>query len=188
MPFSYHNVDIKFILNKEEFASLKTLYDESPVMYAHQDYNLFNVEKRIVKSEDHKNNIAINRLDKYGNQFGLIPHSHYFLKYPEWSFTKCHIDNKKLVQKTIITFVDVSKDLVGGDSLFYEPYWDLPQEPNTYVKRKKNSKAYNAVDIIPVIAPNKIGSSLIYDATTTHGVTQVRRGHRTVLVSWFKHQ
>lgn len=183
MPFKYENVESLNLINSEEFKSLVELYKSIPPTFAHQDYNLFHLQKKRVPPKNYKN-AGLQKINEYGLQYGEL-HSHYFLKYTPGSFTKFHRDRVHTL--SVVTFIEKSTNLVGGDTLFYEPYYETTPKENHYVKKIDDQKNDHQ-HIIPIVAPSRIGTSLAYQAETKHAVSRVDRGHRIVLVSWFKHQ
>lgn len=181
MVNQWHNFKIEKILSDEEMQSLWDLYRKSRHEPIHQFYNLFNLDRYNPKSEDIRANSGIQRLDSYAAKRGLKLYSHYFLKYVPYSFTRLHEDNNKIVEKTIITFLESSDDLVGGDTLVMDRHYELPNDENTTRKGPNNHRG----NIVPVVAPSQNGNSLVYNHDVLHGVSQVRQGHRIVLVSWY---
>lgn len=169
------------LLEDGDLDELMSILESGKTRFAHQDYNLFNVEKTIVKSE-HWNCRALQNIRKGAPDMALA--SHYFLKYGEGSFTRVHTDNYEIVTKTIITFLS-SDGLVGGDTLVFDKYMQRSRRSTHYAKRG-DKRAPVGKDIIPVTVRAMDGESLIYNASVSHGVTQVESGTRLVLVSWFK--
>jgi len=187
MPYSrYHNLfTADIIQSNAEIESLINLYHSLKPHYAHQDYNLFYLEKRQLKSENYSNKV-VQKINDYGSSLGLENYVHYFLRYTEGSFTKLHRD--EAVDKTIITFVEQSPNLIGGETLFYDRYRAVEVSENHYLKTKDDTKSLDGQDIIPVIAPSRTGQSVVYGREVKHGVCEVSSGYRIVLVSWFKNQ
>lgn len=179
MVNQWHNFKIDTILSDAEMRCLWDLYNKSRHEYIDQFYNLFNLHRYNPRSEDLKDCPAIKHLNNYAAMRGLKNYSHYFLKYVPYSFTRLHEDNSDLVEKTIITFLESSEDLVGGDTLVYDRHYDLPQ------KGLRKGPLNHKKDIVPVVAPSSNGNSLVYNHDVLHGVSQVRQGHRIVLVSWY---
>ena len=176
-----HNYTVTTIFTKDQINELWDLYHETPVEYAYQDYNLFNVEKRILRPSVYKKYGAMKHLDDMMYKQGLKTHSHYFLKYPPNSFTRLHQDNKSSSTKTVVTFLE-THNLKGGETIVLEKHFDLPQPENTYCKR---TRSVHGESVVPVILPSESGSSLIYNWNITHGVGYVHQGHRIVLISWY---
>jgi len=172
------NYTVDQIFSKEEIDNIKKLYEKSECRLAHQDYNLFSVEKRHVRSQDYTS--EIHRLNEYANMKSM---GHYFVKYELDSFTRLHVDNDKEVGKTIVTLIE-TRDLVGGETLMYDVYPKQPRPKNKYAKRKGDEVNYGK-DIVPLIVPLEDGDSVIYDHNVKHGVCKVHQGYRIVLVSWY---
>ena len=177
------NYQVEKILNDADLTDLKSLFDMLPEGLAHQDYNLFDVDKRTIPS---KNFIApLNKIRNRGeNNNSLKLMAHYFVKYEKDSFTKMNNDDEKVVKQTIVTMIE-TKNLVGGDTLVLDKYVKTSRPKNKYAKRAGKKAPVNH-DIIPDIVKLKDGESVIYDGKVLHGVTKVHEAHRIVLVSWFK--
>ena len=88
----------------------------------------------------------------------------YLLHYNEGSFTGLHHDNAKQSHKTSITLIDKSEDLVGGQPIIINHMG------------------------APVIPEHQVGQTMWYDQKIVHGVTRVEKGHRKVLVTWWKNK
>ena len=169
---------VETIFSEEEINNLKDLYNLQDESLAHQDYNLFNVDKRHVRSQTYTNEIL--KLNQYA---GMRSMGHYFVKYVPDSFTRIHSDNNEVVGKTIVTLVD-TVDLVGGETLMFDVYPRQPRPSNKYAKRTDKDVSYDQ-DIVPLIVPMVDGQSVVYDHNIRHGVCKVHSGHRIVLVSWY---
>jgi len=179
----YHKFYKRNILTKEQLQSAWDLYHEIPIKYAHQDYSLFNVEKRNANSSQKKTNPALISIDKYmKDRYGYDNQSHYFLKYVPYSWTRVHTDNINTVTKTVITLLEESNDLIGGETLVWDKHYDLPTPKGSYVQRTGSVHRKQEVPCTPKL---NSGESLVYDNGTRHGVSLVERGHRIVLVSWY---
>ena len=98
--------------------------------------------------------------------------------YDPGSYTRLHSDNDDDVGLTIVTLVD-TVDLVGGDTLVMLP---APKEQKIGYQKGDDHKGR----VVPKIVQMKTGESVIYDRSLLHGVTQIERGKRLVLVSWFR--
>lgn len=172
------------IFNSEEIADLLSLFNSLSKEFAHQDYNLFDIEKRSIPHKYYKEHSSLLKLNDYFSD--LTPHTHYFLKYTSEAFTRMHTDNDSIIKQTCVTVIE-TKDLVGGDTLMLDTYTKNKRPRNKYAKRvKRETHGPIGKDVIPVIVKHNDGDSVIYDPKTNHGVTQVEQGHRIVLVSWFK--
>lgn len=181
-PFAVRSIMYKVekIFTDDQITALKHMYNGCEPQWAHQDYNLFDVEKRLVRQKidvDFLNSIL-------ENYTGRQSHSHYFLKYVEDSFTRLHTDNVDDVGMTVVTYID-SQDLVGGHALAFETY-DKRERPTDRYAKRKNEQAPIGKDIIPVVIEAEVGDSIVYGKELRHGVSQVSKGYRTVLISWFK--
>lgn len=173
------NYTVDRLFTTKELDNLKSLYLMCEKRLAHQDYNLFDVEKRMIHPKLYTDEIK--KVDKYAE---MTPMSHYFVKYSEGSFTRLHTDDRRTVGKTIVTLVE-SNGLIGGETLMYEVYPHKPRPKNKYAKRSNKEVSYGK-SIIPVVVPMEDGQSVVYGHDVTHGVCQVHSGDRLVLVSWYK--
>lgn len=167
------------MFTESEILNLKGLYDRSESLPAHQDYNLFDLEKRHVRSQDYIPEIF--KLNEYAEMKSM---GHYFLKYTKDSFTRMHTDNDAIVTKTIVTLIE-TKDLIGGETLLFDKYPLKPRPSNKYAKRTPKDDSYDK-DIIPTVVQLQDGQSVIYNHAVNHAVCRVHEGHRIVLISWFK--
>ena len=174
------NYQVEKFFTEEETDNLLSLFISLPENLAHQDYNLFDVDKRPIPFSQWSKEIE--KLNAYQSE--LEPQAHYFIKYPVNSFTRLHTDNNKVVKKTVVTILE-TKNLIGGETLLFNTYNKRSRPANKYAKRG-NKPAPVGKDIIPVVVNINDGDSIIYDANTNHGVSQVIQGHRIVLISWFK--
>jgi predicted 2-oxoglutarate/Fe(II)-dependent dioxygenase YbiX len=86
----------------------------------------------------------------------------YILKYGPNSFTGMHQDNSEESQKTSITLIEQSNDIVGGKAIITD-----------------NMGA-------PIIVEQQVGQTLWYDQSLWHGVSKIEKGERKVLVTWWK--
>jgi len=86
----------------------------------------------------------------------------YILKYGPNSFTSMHQDHPEESQKTSITLLEQSDDIVGGKAI-------IIGNLNT-----------------PVIVEQQVGQTVWYDQSLWHGVTEIEKGERKVLVTWWK--
>ena len=179
---TFHNFKELRVINDSDLKQLKNLYRSIETEHCHEDYNLHFVEKKSV-GNGNQNHPIIKKINQYMiDNEGLGPHVHYFLRYNPWSWTRMHQDNKGTVTKTLITFIETSDDLVGGDTIVYDRHYDLPPPEGHTVKRTRSIHKEN---VVPVVANHKAGASVLYSWNVSHGVSMVRRGHRIVLVSWF---
>lgn len=178
-----HTFYEKKLLTEEDIQDCWKLYHELPERWCYQDHSLFNVDKRNLRSV-HNKLPFLKKLNSYiESRYGLVHDSSYFLKYVKWSFTRVHVDNIGLPTKTIITFLEQSEDLEGGETIVYDKHFDLPVPPGHQVNRTGSIHRANEVPCTPKITD---GNCLVYDSTTKHGVSMLTKGHRIVLVSWYK--
>ena len=164
---------VDHIINEDDRHELIDLYNSLPSSVAHQDYNLYKVDKRILRTDQINN--AIKKVIDYSK---LETYSHYFVMYDPGSYTRLHSDNDDDVGLTIVTLVD-TVDLVGGDTLVMLP---APKEQKIGYQKGDDHKGR----VVPKIVQMKTGESVIYDRSLLHGVTQIEKGKRLVLVSWFR--
>lgn len=170
---------IEKIFTDEEIAEIVLLFHATQAELAHQDYNLFDVDKR---HPPKTSQIPVLRtMDRF---IDLSPISHYFVMYQEESFTAIHTDHDGFVKMTAVTLLE-EKDLVGGETLVFNRYQKKSRPSSKYAKRGKGRAPVGEANI-PVIARLKVGETIIYDASVKHGVAQVESGQRLVLVSWYK--
>jgi len=174
---------VENILTPNQISELVSLYNSLPSNPAHQDYNLFDVDKRQPRSEDREGVNAFSALDHFAGK-ELKSYSHYFLEYGSDAFTKFHTDAHTYVYQTMITVLD-DRELVGGESLVMLPYEKRQRPANKYAKRGEGNEAPLGETIIPKVVGLNKGQTLIYDKDLMHGVAQVESGTRLVLVSWY---
>ena len=178
------------IINQKELEYLKQLYNNSPKQFHTQDVNLFNVYKcHIPRKMPPEDIVTIRRVANTIQHYTQAKESlaHYFLKYIEGSFTNVHIDNPNRVNKTAVTLIDASTDLVGGDAILLkkitkEDLLEGKSQPENVLNPSKGKRD----PFIPLLIKQEIGSTMVYDKFTQHGVARVEKGHRLVLISWFK--
>ena len=163
------------IINESDRHELIDLYNSTPSRVAHQDYNLYKVDKRPVYSFDGQSCNAISKIMKHS---GKETYSHYFVMYEPGSYTRMHSDNDEDVGLTIVTLVD-AVNLIGGDTLVM---LQAPKEDKNGYQKGDDHKGR----VMPKIVQMNTGDSVIYDRSLLHGVTQIEQGKRLVLVSWFK--
>ena len=161
------------IINNDDRHSLIDLYNSIPSSVAHQDYNLYKVDKRPLRSSDQIS--AIKKIEQYA---GKQTYSHYFVMYEPGSYTRMHTDNDDDVGLTIVTLID-TVNLVGGETIVQLP---APKDEKIGYQKGEDHKGR----VVPKIVRMVEGDSVIYDRSLLHGVTQVELGKRLVLVSWFK--
>lgn len=174
-------VKVEKIFNDEERSNLLGYYNSLEPVHWHQQYNLFEVERRDVPGTM-RFSPEFEKLSEYS---GLKTMAHYFLKYGEGSFARAHEDNDTSL--TIVTLLD-SKDLVGGEAICKLPYQHRPRPADKKVSRsgpERQKPPYNR-EIINYVIDAKEGDSIVYGPSLRHSVSLVTQGHRIVLISWFK--
>jgi len=177
--------NLQTLLTSDEIDYLNTVYDKCKKEKVKRFYNLFYLIKAscIDDNRDEQYKALINKLE---DAVGLKIYGDYFLEYVEGSFTKTHADNEQDVGKTVITLINKSDDLIGGESIGFEPHYktnDVEFDINWY--SKSDGDYNNGEDIIPVVMRQEVGESLIYPHSFIHGVSRVEKGFRRVFVTWF---
>ena len=172
---------VENIISDTHRKQLIDVYNSLPSELAHQDYNLFDVDKRHPEKSQVEME-CFGLIDQYAYNYEKT-FRHYFLDYTEESFTKFHSDNDDAVGLTIVTFLDASDDLVGGQAMAMLPYEKRGRPENKYRK----GDAPIGERCIPKVIDMHVGQSLVYDKHLIHGVGQVERGNRLVLISWYGH-
>ena len=178
------------ILLQEDVEYLKALYGRLTPTFYQRDFNLFNVYKsHVPKKMPQKEVIILRRIANTIQQYAQAKESlaHYFLKYIEGSFTNVHVDNPNRVNKTAVTLLDASEDLLGGEVILLkkitkEDLLEGQSQPEDVLNPSKGKRD----PFIPLLIKQEIGSTMVYDKFIQHGVARVERGHRLVLISWFK--
>ena len=179
MPTNYYT---KQLVKEENREDLWQAYENCLEEEVHQDWNLWYLKKRQMKQSYWKQWQSIHDIDRYMfREHNARTAVHYFLKYVPDSYTRMHQDNKDTVTKTVITFVEESPDLVGGDTLVFDQHYSKPLIEGAINK----GKTAKSLDLVPVTVKTGQYQSLIYDWNVQHGVTRVFSGHRIVLVSWY---
>lgn len=172
---------VENILSDRQVSDLINLFLSMPSNPAHQDYNLFDVDKRHPTGEQREGIDAFGALEKFAER---ELYSHYFLEYGPEAFTRMHTDNVDDVGLTMVTVL--KSDCIGGDTLVHLPYEKRQRPSNKYAKREKGQEAPIDQKIIPKVVQVKDGQTMIYKRDLLHGVGQVEKGTRLVLVSWYK--
>lgn len=174
-------VKVENIFQPVDIENLLSYYHSIKANHWHQQYNLFDVERRDVPGSV-KKLPEFSMLEEYA---GMKTSAHYFLKYTEGSFARSHEDNKS--DLTIVTVLN-TKDLLGGQAICKLPY-EAKSRPS-WKKAARSGKEKNVppygVDIINYIINVKDGDSIVYGPSLKHSVSLVTQGHRIVLISWFK--
>ena len=167
---------VENIIDENDRVNLISLYKSLKQRKAYQDYNLFQLDKRLIGSE-HFEAGPFQKLRKYADK---QVYSHYFLMYEEGAFTKMHTDNDDEIGLTIVTLLD-EVDLVGGETIVHLPYQKKQKQDDQYIK----GDMMDGQRAVPKIVPVEKGQSMVYDRSLLHGVCQVEQGKRLVLVSWY---
>ena len=177
------NWDKKNILNADDINEARDLFKTVKLKEYHQYYNLFDVKRCDLPSKG--NYGFVNRISETLGVSELIG-SPYFLLYETNSFTREHEDNE--TGTTVVTLIESSTDLVGGEALIFDMYGVRPRPSHKEERRTKRERANPpySKNIIPRIVPMEQGDSLIYGPDLRHGVTQVEQGTRLVLITWWR--
>ena len=109
-------------LTSSDVNDLIELYDSLESNMAHQDYNLFDVDKRLIESGLRKTG-AFSKLEQAAGKDKKL-YSHYFLDYLPESFTRSHTDNVDDVVMTMVTILDET-----GLTLFSYGRWTIVSPP-----------------------------------------------------------
>ena len=146
-------------------------YFEEGKVYKEENYNLRKVWQ---KSIDYEDPIQVEMVDRVQlaaettTRMELLPCRNAFLcDYTEGSWAKGHTDDGSASDCSVITMIDLSKNLNGGEA---------------YFTKTKESLDYHKM--IP--GPLENGDSLMYGGNMFHGVEEVFSGRRLVLITWFK--
>ena len=188
--------EIATLLTPKERKHLLALKETCVSLDAHQDYNLFDCTKTQIHPKHlgmYSNKfspIAAEALEKLAaaarerKDIGLgATVAQYFLDYTEGGFTKFHTDDDSSVALTMVTLLD-EQDLEGGETVLQQVYEHKARPQHKYAKRDSDDGPYGQ-RIVPVVVPVDVGDTMIYDKGLMHGVAKVRKGLRTVLVTWY---
>lgn len=180
------NWDKRFILDSEDLTEARNLYDEHSreVREFHQYFNLFDVKRIDVHGKWNEWNCVNKVSDSLGvKQMIGTP---YFLLYEPGSFTRMHRDHE--TGTTVVTLIDSSDDLIGGDTLIMDTYGSRPRARHKEQKRSgpEDDQPPYGRPIIPRVVPMDRGDTLVYGPNLKHGVAQVDQGTRLVLITWWK--
>lgn len=168
---------VENIISEDDRVELIKLYNSIPTNKASQDYNLFKVDKRRISKEQLQDK-TFSKLDQYADR---PIYSHYFVMYEEGAFTRMHTDNEDDITLTIVTLLD-SQDLIGGETIVSLPHEYKGRQENEYRKGNVPNKEHR---IVPKVVNVDKGQSMVYNRSLLHGVAQVEKGKRLVLVSWY---
>lgn len=181
------NYSVENILTDRDVQDLCKEFLSLPEKKWHQDYNLFDVDKRHPTWD--KDSVRLPAYDKLEKRAGLKLFSHYYLLYELDSFTRMHTDDDERVGLTMVTLLDRPEGTVGGVPIVQLKYTKRERPSNKDARRSKD-KEKNGLPPVgePIIiraVDMKPGQTLIYDHKMRHGVSQVEKGKRLVLISWF---
>jgi hypothetical protein len=177
------NYEVLDIFNKEDIKLFNKIYDECTNERVKRLHNLFYVDYRNIPSD--KAGVI---KDKLGKRFKLSTDRNYFLNYTEGSFTRRHADVGQQSQCTVITLLEKSDDLIGGETIVYTKHYkkdNFEFDVNRY-KRLDDKDDEQGADIVPHVVNLEVGQSVVYDVEMLHEVAEVLKGNRKVLVSWLK--
>jgi hypothetical protein len=175
------NYEVLKLFNDEEIAELNRIYDECINERVKRLHNLFYLDYRSFPTSPN-----CPYKEKLSSHFNMKADRMYYLEYYEGSFTRRHSDADEQSQRTVITMIDKSDDLEGGDTIVYLPHFkndEFEFDVNRY-KRDNEKDDEQGSNIIPVVLNLSVGESVTYDANLLHEVALVTKGHRRVLVSW----
>ena len=163
---------VEQLITKKDRHELIDYFKSLPSNVGHIDYNLYNIDKRYLKQNPPE---AIKKIEE---RAGRKNYSHYFVMYDEGSYTKMHTDNDDQIGLTIVTLID-TVNLVGGETIAMIP-----------AKLSESKEGYQKGDdhkgrVVPRVIRMDVGDSVIYDRSLLHGVSEIEKGKRLVLVSWF---
>ena len=163
---------VEQLITKEDRHELIDYFKSLPSNVGHIDYNLYNIDKRYLKQNPPE---AIKKIEE---RAGRKNYSHYFVMYDQGSYTKMHTDNDDQIGLTIVTLID-TVNLVGGETIAMIP-----------AKLSESKEGYQKGDdhkgrVVPRVIRMDVGDSVIYDRSLLHGVSEIEKGKRLVLVSWF---
>tara|TARA_R110002074_G_scaffold1833_5_gene10801 strand:- start:229 stop:813 length:585 start_codon:yes stop_codon:yes gene_type:complete len=173
------------ILTDEQRHQLLDMYHAGEHKYATQDYNLHDCTK-VHTTVEQQHSSVFKDLDAFAASHEGVgtAYSHYFLHYGRDGFTKSHSDNDDDVGLTIVTLLETTPVLKGGETIVTLPY-DGPANDSGYVKGNRTNESNDTRCIFRVV-PMEEGDSISYNRSLMHAVSQVEEGHRIVCVSWYR--
>lgn len=178
---NYKNIQV---LSEEQIEYLIDLHKRLPKKFFSRDFNLFNVYKTMIprhlqaRDVEMLNGVATTIKNNFDTKKEL---THYFLEYVKESFTNIHVDNPNRVNKTAVTLLRTSSDLIGGQVVLLKP---ITQQDLLEGKKQPSEMKANSFNV-PLVIQQDVGSTLLYDNNVLHGVSKVEQGNRLVLISWF---
>lgn len=173
------------ICSDRDLFELQKLWSAQDPIRVKRFYNLFYLEKREIRNIHNEDWWKAFKA-KLEKSIGLETYSHYFLEYVEGSFTRAHSDNADDIGGTIVTLVDTSDNLDGGEALGYLPHFKKDIGEFDLNRYRDNDHEDTGNHIIPVVIKQQVGESIMYGPEFQHAVSQVITGRRRVLISWFK--
>ena len=145
-------------------------YFEEYKKYREQTYNLFKTWQKHMDYEDPMQVEMVSRIQKATEtamRMKLLPATNgKLVEYVEGSSARGHVDAKAQSSMSVITMINLSQDLRGGEAYF-----------------AKDVTAMEYHKMIP--GPLENGDSLMYGGSMFHGVEQIFSGKRLVLITWF---
>jgi len=135
-----------------------------------KDYNLLNTWQALLDYSDHMQIEMMARVQlaaETTTRMKLLPcTSGKLVEYIKGSSAKGHLDDIRSSALSVITMIDLSKDLMGGEAYF-----------------ARDAAAADYHKMIP--GPLENGESLMYGGEMYHGVEEIFSGRRLVLITWF---
>jgi len=178
LSFGADRVWVDRVFDSCDVIALDRLYDTCEPEYVKQLHNLFHVEFRRPSSSDAK--YFYDKLESHAKR---KVRNFYFLEYSTGSWARKHADDSKQSGLTAITMLYRSNDLVGGDTVVYLPYEDMPAKHENSTNR--GLKVTTGQEIVPSMVTLSVGETAFYTTQVAHEVTLVHNGIRRVLVTWF---
>ena len=145
-------------------------YFEENKKYYEKNYNLVKTWQKHLDYEDPMQVEMQDRVQKAAEtamRMKLLPAKNGVLvEYIEGGSARGHVDAKAQSSMSVITMINLSKDLRGGEA---------------YFAKDEDTLEYHRM--IP--GPLENGDSLMYGGSMFHGVEEIFSGKRLVLVTWF---
>tara|TARA_B110000902_G_scaffold253079_1_gene315289 strand:+ start:1639 stop:2169 length:531 start_codon:yes stop_codon:yes gene_type:complete len=163
-------ITVKNVLSQSDRTYLIDFFEKNKV-YREKNYNLLRTWQVHVDNNDLIQKEMVTRIRiaaETAMEMKLLPcRNGNLVDYVIGSKANGHCDSVEESNCSVITMIDLSKDLVGG-----ETYFELIEMGAKH--HKVNPEPFGNGDII------------MYDESMFHGVKQVLSGRRLVLVTWFK--
>ena len=154
-------------------------YFEEDRRYLEQNHNLMKTTQRTTDYSDPMQVEIQARIQKAAEttmRMKLLPSTNGVLvEYVKGSYAMGHKDAEDQSALSVITMIDLSQDLMGGEAYFSKTEDGISDG-------MISDSHYNKM--IP--GPMDNGDSLMYGSKMWHGVEEVISGRRLVLVTWFK--